>query len=428
MVDNTLAFLKNPYGFISEEARKRKSSIFETRLLLRKTICMTGAEAAALFYSPEHFVRKGAAPSPITATLFGKGGLQGLDGVAHRRRKEMHLSLLSDDKVTSLGMLVREIFRLEAVRWLLRDEVSLYEECQKVLTEAVCQWAGIPVEEENISERALDIAAQYDRSGGSPLMHFSARNHRARAEAWMASLIKDVRSGKLIPEPGSPLAVITSFRDHRHQPLDPHTAAVELLNLIRPTVAVSVYIVFVAHALSLFPEQKPDLRSEGSVMNFLQEVRRYYPFFPAVTARVRRNFIWKKQKLRKGERVMLDIFGTNHDPQHWKRPDEFSPARFEEGPSHPFAFIPQGGGDVLKGHRCPGETVAVEVMRQGLHFLVEDIDYLVPAQDLEIDFSRLPAVPKGHFRMKVVELNYLKSVQPGPESYYSDSSYHFSHQ
>lgn len=388
---------------------------------------MTGPEAAAIFYNRDFFLRKGAAPSPIKATLFGSGGLQELDGVAHRRRKDMLLSLLTEDKVTRIGMMVREILRLEAVRWSLRDEITFYEECQKVLTEAVCQWAGIPLENENLKTRSREIAALYDQTGSKGIGHILSRGHRLKAEAWIGSVIRDVREGRFIPEHDSPLAVISAFKDHRSQLLDETTAAVELLNFIRPTVAVSVYMTFIAHALSLFPESRPDFRSDSSVENFLQEVRRYYPFFPAVTARARKAFTFKGVKFKKGERAMLDIYGTNHDSHYWLDADEFNPARFENEMLNPFAFIPQGGGDVEKGHRCPGEELTLEIMRHTLLFLTQDMDYMVPAQDLQINLSRMPALPESHFRMKVVKLHFLKSSQPGQTSYYSDSSYQFSH-
>ena len=47
--DSTLALLRNPYGFISETCRALDTDLFETRILLQETICMTGAAAAEVF-------------------------------------------------------------------------------------------------------------------------------------------------------------------------------------------------------------------------------------------------------------------------------------------------------------------------------------------------------------------------------------------
>lgn len=427
MADQTLTFLKNPYGFISEEAKRRKTKVFETRLLLQKTVCMTGPEAAALFYRQDLFHRKGATPSPIKKTLFGAGGLQGLDGIGHLRRKQMLLTLLSDDRITELGLLVREILRLQAVRWSLRSEISFYEELQKVLTEAVCHWANVPLSEEEIPQRTRELVALYDRVAGRGLSALSARLQRHRAQDWVKGVINDVRGGRLIPESDSPLATIAGFKDHRHTLLTPDIAAVELLNVLRPTVAVSVYMVFVAHALSAFPDQRPDPEDEASVLCFLQEVRRFYPFFPVIAARTRKPFTWKHHSFSRGERVLLDVYGTNHDRSAWDAPETFHPDRFRSEVD-PYAFIPQGGGSLERGHRCPGEILTLELMRQSLLFLTEDIEYTVPMQEFSLDFSRMPALPEDHLRISVVKLPFLRSSEPGPASGYSDSFSPSAHQ
>src|SRR5690606_6856958 len=96
---------------------------------------------------------------------------------------------------------------------------------------------------------------------------------------------------------------------------------------------------------------------------FVEEVRRYYPFTPYIAARAKKNLIWKKYFIKKGTLVLLDIYGTNHDPRLWSDPYEFFPQRFENWTGNPFTFMPQGGGYINSGHRCAGELVTVEVMK-----------------------------------------------------------------
>lgn len=48
-------------------------------------------------------------------------------------------------------------------------------------------------------------------------------------------------------------------------------------------------------------------------------------------------------------------------------------------------------------HRCPGEWITIELMKVALAFLTERMEYEVPEQDLRIDYSRLPALPRSHF-------------------------------
>jgi fatty-acid peroxygenase len=63
-----------------------------------------------------------------------------------------------------------------------------------------------------------------------------------------------MRSGELAPPEGSALQVISAHRALDGELLPPGVAAVELLNVLRPTVAVALYVTFAAHALHQYPE------------------------------------------------------------------------------------------------------------------------------------------------------------------------------
>src|SRR5690606_22048009 len=118
-------------------------------------------------------------------------------------------------------------------------------------------------------------------------------------------------------------------------------------------------------------------RSEPAYrLAFVEEVRRYYPFFPGVMARVTEPFEWRNEKFDAGARVLLDIHGTNRDERYWHNPDEFLPERFMGDANHPYAFIPQGGGDAARGHRCPGESATVAIMLASLDFILAHPPYI----------------------------------------------------
>lgn len=139
---------------------------------------------------------------------------------------------------------------------------------------------------------------------------------------------------------------------------------------------------------------------------FVQEVRRYYPFAPLIGAKVRKSFTWKGVRFKKGRLVFLDMYGTNHDQKLWDEPDAFRPERFQERKDSLYDFIPQGGGDPMKGHRCPGEGITVEVMKATMDFLVNDIDYDVPDQDISYSLSRMPTRPESGYIMANIERKY----------------------
>jgi fatty-acid peroxygenase len=405
MTDDTLAMLKNPYRFISNKCKDLNSDVFETRIFMQKAYCMTGKEACELFYNPEYFIRSGASPESVRATLFGKGGVQGLDGKAHAHRKMMIMSLMTHENLSELNHLFHEKLRHYLKQWSLKESIVLYDELQKALTEAACAWVGVPLIDEDKNRRTKEIVSLFDAAGAKGIQHFFSRISRKNAEDWIQRIVTDLRSDGFEPLIKSPMEVIIWHRDHNDELLSTHTAAVEILNLIRPTVATSVYMAFMAHALITHPETYDKLLSgdENYTNNFINEVRRFYPFFPSVMSRVKENFSWKNIEFKKGSRVFLDLWGTNNDPRLWDSPHTFWPERFDLYPVDDFSFIPQGGGSAYRGHRCAGENFTVELMKTALNFLLFEMDYEVPEQNLNIDWSRLPAIPESRIILKNID-------------------------
>ncbi len=403
--DNTLALLQEPYHFISRRCEKLQSDVFQTRVMFQDMICMRGSAAAALFYDETKFVRLKAAPLKLKSTLFGFGAVQGMDGEAHRHRKQMLMSMMTPQKIGSLRALAAEQWVLAAEKWKSQEQVVLYDALHQILGRAVYDWCGVPVEETEMRMRLHDLRAMFDYAGAVNLRHFEASFARRRTEKWLSGLIQQIRDGKLKVDEESPVFIIAHYRDLSGSPLSPHQAAVELINLLRPTVAVSVYIVFVAHALHQNPRCLEALKAdEGYTELFVQEVRRLYPFFPAVIAKVREDFEWQGYVFKQGKKVMLDLYGTNHDGRTWQNPDAFDPKRFLDWDGSPYNFIPQGGGDHYRDHRCAGEALTIDLMKDAVRLLTEKIRYQVPEQDLRLDYSRLPALPKSRFIINQVHL------------------------
>lgn len=80
---------------------------------------------------------------------------------------------------------------------------------------------------------------------------------------------------------------------------------------------------------------------------------------------VRERFEWNGYEFPAGRRVLLDLFGTNHDPVVWSDPEEFRPERLRAWDGSPFNFIPQRGGIHDTNHRRAGEWITVALMKAG---------------------------------------------------------------
>lgn len=396
-VDHSLSLIREGYMYILNKRRSFNSDIFETRLLGKKAICMGGKEAAELFYNPEKFKRKDAAPNRAIQTLFGKNGVQALDGEAHKRRKEMFMSIMSPDELKRLNDITKKQWELAAKKWVGKDKVILYEETKEILCRTACEWAGVPVQESEITNLTSYFGAMFESPGAIGPKHWLGRNARNNAEKWMEELIEKVRQGTVNPPENTALSRFSFHRELDGNLLDIKIASVEVINIIRPIVAIAIFINFIALAVQHYPEERKKLQTgdEKYAEMFIQEVRRFYPFFPFVVALVKEDFTWNGYQFEEGTLTLLDLYGTNHDPKIWDNPDVFNPARFSNWQDSPFGFIPQGGGDYFMGHRCAGEWVTIEVMKVSLNFLVNQITYELPEQDLSYSMVKIPSIPQS---------------------------------
>lgn len=404
-LDNTLALLNEGYLFIKNRINEYQSDIFETHLLGQKVICMSGEDAAKTFYNPEFFYRNGATPKRVQKTLFGVGAIQSMDGDDHIHRKHLFMSLMTPSHQNQLTKLTMDQLEDSIKIWKEKEKIILFDEAKVILCKVACQWAGVSLNESKVKELSEDFSSMVDSFGSVGPRHWKGKKARTKSEEWIKNIIEDVRFGKIKAEEGTALHSMAFYRDLNGNQLDSHMAGVELINVLRPIVAISTYITFLALALHEYPECKDKLLTGDSkeLEMFVQEVRRYYPFTPLLGARVKKDFVWNKCEFKEGMLVLLDVYGINHDPKIWNNPDKFCPERFKNRMDNAFNFIPQGGGDPSKGHRCPGEGITIGIMKTSLDFLVNKIDYDVPNQNLSYSLSKIPTFPESGFVMSNIK-------------------------
>ncbi|MFS0724234.1 cytochrome P450 [Paenibacillus sp. 1P07SE] len=403
-LDASAALLKEGYLFAQNRCRTFDSNVVQTRLLGKKAILISGKEAAEVFYDTEKFQRKGAVPGRIQKSLFGVNAIQTMDGAPHEHRKLLFLSLMTPPRLERIIELTRRYWEEAAARWEGMEQVVLFDEAQEVLCRAASEWAGVPLREEDVSATAKDYGDMVEAFGAIGDRHAQGRLARMHMERKIEALIEEIRAGKHdVPEETAAHAM-AFHKDHEGQLLPARMAAIELINVVRPIVAIGRYVMFSAIALHRYPEYADKVRGGVGEWRrwFVQEVRRYYPFTPLLGAEVKQSFVWDGYFFKEGATVLLDVYGTLHSPSLWEEPDAFRPERFEDWEGSAFDLIPQGGGDDRKGHRCPGEELTIRVMDASLAFLTGGISYQVPEQDLEIDLSRMPALPESRFVMTAV--------------------------
>ncbi|RRO16937.1 cytochrome P450 [Saccharopolyspora rhizosphaerae] len=398
LVDESALALLEGYAWLPGLRARSDTGVAHTRLLGQRAVGLCGVDAARFFYDEDHVQRRSAIPIPLQKTLFGRGAVHTLDGRDHRDRKAFFLSVLTTGAVEGIAESVGETWDRRAAGWRPDQELVLFDEAARAITRGVCRAVGIPLAEAEADDVARDLIAMVDGFATPGPRHWRARRARSRREAWMSDLISAVRNGRLEVTPDSALDAAARHRDADGRELATEVAAVELLNIIRPTAAVSWFVTHAAHALHRWPQHRERLAAgeEEFAESFAHEVRRFYPFAPFIGGLAVRDLTWRGEPVPQGAMVLLDLWGHDHDPELWDEPYAFRPDRFVGRDIGPFELVPQGAGDPATGHRCPGEPTAVAILA-GLAGRLARMDYEVPEQDLTISLRRIPARPKSGF-------------------------------
>ncbi|MFJ1812453.1 MULTISPECIES: cytochrome P450 [unclassified Streptomyces] len=407
VIDRSLPALAQGYAWLPGLLRERPDGVVRTRVMGKPALAVRGPDAVPFFYDEDNVRRGGALPGPVLSTLFGHDAVHTLDGGAHRARKEFFLPLLQADRIAGLVEHVVPAWDEAVLEWSRADQVVLFDAASEVLTRGVCRWAGVPLDEGDAETERLarDLVAMVDGFATAGPRHWRARRARSRQEERFARLVEDVRSGRIPAPDASVLAAVCRHREATGELLHPHTAAVELLNVIRPTVAVCWFVAYAAHALHLQPHQRERLRDGGTAYTaaFVHEVRRFYPFAPFLGGLAVRDLSWRGVSVPAGGMVLLDVFGQNHDEKLWGDPYVFRPQRFLEHPVERDELIPQGGGEPRTGHRCPGEGLTIGLL-EALALRLAGLDCTVPDQDLRISLRRIPARVRSGFAVRDVRV------------------------
>ncbi|MDA9463004.1 Cytochrome P450 [Enterococcus mundtii 3F] len=387
-------------GKLREEAQ---SPVVKAKIFNKEAVIIYGEEAAKRFYDPRNFKREGAMPKMVQKTLFGKDGVQSLDGAEHHHRKAIFMDLMTPERMEDYHQILDRVLAHELEQQ--HGTFELFDLSKKVLFTAICEWSGINLadySEEEINQLADYQISMISGTVTSPIDHFKGVDNRKKSEKWAQELLEEARENPVAGKENVALYAFAHASDLKGNLLPLDIAAVELLNIIRPTVALTVWAALMGHALFSRPDIYQQLKNDFKELQdpFIQEMRRYYPFFPMLPAFALQDVEVDGYRIPKDSWVILDLYGTNHDERTVDSPEAFLIKRYigkakKVSYEEEYEMIAHGGGDFRKMHRCAGEWITLHSLRVFSDQLVNRFAFSVPEQDWTIPFNQFPTYPNS---------------------------------
>jgi len=394
-LDNTLKVMREGYLYTSNQRERLGANVFETRALGGKSfVVLNGKEGAELFYDNDKIERQGTLPKRVVNTLFGKGAIHTTTGKQHIDRKALFMSLMTEGNLEYVRELTRNYWMANTQHMEEMDEVNVYRESIVLLTRVGTRWAGVQAPESEIEQIATDMDIMIDSFkglGGAFKGYRSSKAARKRVEDWLEDQVIKTRKGEIHPPKGTALYEFARWTDYEGNQMDSRLCAIDLMNTFRPLIAINRFISYGVLALHKHPEAVEKMKTvKDYPYMFSQEVRRFFPFVPFLPGKTKVEVEIDGVTLPADQSLVLDIYGTTHDPKLWDNPNEFNPERFLDWDGSPFDLIPQGGGDYWTNHRCAGEWITVIIMEESFKYFANKIVYDVPEQDMDVNLNSIP--------------------------------------
>lgn len=401
--DNTMNLFREGPFFISNRCEQLKSDIFQTRVMFQSVVCIRGQGPADFFHTAKHL-----SSQEKQAPFFVKNLIQNLQSFlmfedsAAEVRHDLFASFITPRSLDFLAIYFTEVWHRRMKVWGKLHRINLFNEMNRILTITACQWLGIELSEEEIELRVEELSLLSHGYCDPNFNQWRLVRLRSRCNQWATKLIQSVRLGSQpFSEDYSPLHAIGDFKEsHNNKLLPEPIAAAEVIHILMSIVSLSKHMVFAAHALDLHPEYRFRLNKDSELEDYIQEVQRFYSFFPFLGGKTSEPFKWREYSLKKNQWVLFDLYGANHHPDLWKEPNMFRPERFREESCSLYNLTPQGIYSLTKNSDSPNDAITLKVMKQFLQVWNSLDDRIhIPAQSLKFSKNGLPALSQTEFEI-----------------------------
>lgn len=414
LLGETLAFAKDPFGFIDQRMAKH-GRIFRSRILGRNAVVIAGPDAAGRFIDSSVVARHDSMP-PHVQELFAGRSLPLLDGDEHRERKRVVNQAFTRAAIADYLPKMQSSVESAFARWASGGEMRWLDEMKRLSIEVICSTImGLqPGHAMDALRRDYEIVlngfatlpinipgTRYNKAlkARDRIMDFFRQTVRERR----SSPSNDGLSRILAAGPG--LADEDAALELHHIVIAGFIVFAELGGMVKQlTDHPDVRARLAAEIAAKSPEGPLTLDALMSMPYLLQvvnEVKRLTPMIPGVFGIAKDGFEFDGVAVPAGWMILWTIrpthvqHGVYDDPARFD-PDRFSPRRAEDR-RHEHAFVPQGAGPAT-GHRCPGLDFATYFMEVFAVVLLRRFAWELPPQDFALDTSKVPPEPKDRLR------------------------------
>ncbi len=423
LLGQTLAFLKNGFGFV-EKGTRRFGPVFRTRILGRETAVIVGPDASGEFIDPRHVQRQGAMV-PHVQELMGGRALPALDGPEHFERKHFVLAAFSRDALVSYAPKIQTLLALHLNRWTGSNEIRWVDELKRLSLEMICDCVlGLPP-----GPTVDKLRREYEvvLAGFASLPIPLPGTAYTRAKQALARILRvygeNIREHQARPRDDGLSRILAAKSPTTGRSMTVEEGGIELHHLVIAGLIVWAWLAYLIVELDRNPAVRKRLAEEvrrgapTSAVTLEQldgmpylnqvtmEVRRLAPVVPVFFGKAARAFEFKGHTVPAGWMVLWGHRSSHVREEVYKDPERFDPDRFapprSEHRQHEHAFVPNGAG-VATGHKCAGTGLATYFLQLFAVELVRAYRWqLSPGQDLSYDWKRLPPEPREALRAQV---------------------------
>jgi cytochrome P450 len=415
LLGETLAFVSNPFGFISER-RARHGDVFRTSILGSPTVFIAGPKRAVTWLDPAKIQREGAMPANLMALFGGSPDIVPLlDGEAHAQRKRCLLAAFSRDAVASYMPGLQSRIEALLAKWLANGQGPVTAELKTLAIESLAGSIFGLERGEELARLLADNAILAKAFVALPIsLPGTAYSKGLQARDRILALLEVIVQRHIDSPPTQPdgLSRILAAAREAGASLDAKTAAREMHHFLLAGMIVYAELAAILRALHEHPNVRERLRTEvlanapsGAIgpaqlrampylMQVVDEVKRTCPNVPMSFGRAKCDIDVGGCTIPQGCLVMMAVYESNLDPI-FTAPQTFDPERFslerDERQRAPDAFMPQGAG-ALTGHKCAGFDFATVMMQLFAVLALRAAKWDLPAQDLSLKW----VVPPEH--------------------------------